>query len=183
MPRTRFEDDPRDGDVPHRPERAGNGLLVGLLVAGGLLVVLVCGGGLAFLFVARTAVREEAVAVREREAAIRAENRAEAQMAEAKAAGGVAGMALRSRKDFEGAVRGKTRDEVTKALGRPAHTHEEIHELGPVGPEGRGAGVVAARFDWWVYRDRVTDDATGKPFAEVRVRFGPTGLADRFEYR
>ena len=181
MPGDRFGDDPRDDDFPHRPQGSGNGLLVGLLVAGGLLVVLVCGGGLAFLFLARTAVREEAAVVADRQAAIQAENAAEARVAEGKAGG----MRPRlSRTDFEAAVRGKTRDEVTKAVGRPDRTREEIHEPGSVAKEGKGAApVVTARFDWWVYRDRVTDEATGKPYAEVSVRFGPAGQADRFEYK
>ena len=181
MPRNRFEDDLRDDDLPHQPERSGSGLLVGLLVAGGLLVVLVCGGGLAFLFMARTAVREEAAAVADRQAAIQAENAAEARVADGKA-GGM--RPVLSRKDFEAAVRGKTRDEVTKAIGRPDHTREEIHEQGPAGKEVKDAErVVTARVDWWMYRDRVSNEATGKPYAEVRVRFGPTGQADRFEYK
>jgi hypothetical protein len=33
-----------------------------------------------------------------------------------------------------------------------------------------------------VFRDRVKDDATGKPYATVRVRFGPDGKADGIEY-
>src|SRR4051812_24324304 len=60
IPRPRFEDAPRDDDVPAQPPRSeGGGLLVVLLVAGALLVLIVCGGGLAFLFLARTAVREQ----------------------------------------------------------------------------------------------------------------------------
>jgi hypothetical protein len=175
MPGDRFGDDPRDDDFPHRPQGSGSGLLVGLLVAGGLLVVLVCGGGLAFLFLARTAAREEAVAVADRQAAIQAENAAEAK------AGGM--RPLLSRKDFEAAVRGKTRDAVTRAVGRPHHTREEIHEQGPAAKDGKDAEpVVAARFDWWVFRNRVNDDVTGKLYAEVRVRFGADGRADRIEY-
>jgi hypothetical protein len=69
MSRTRFEDDPRD-DSPARPARSGGSLLVVLLAAGALLVVVVCGGGLAFLFMARTAVRERDAAVAERQAAV-----------------------------------------------------------------------------------------------------------------
>src|SRR3954462_15863375 len=70
MPRTRFEDDPRD-DVPaQRPRSGGSGLLVVLLVAGALLVVVVCGGGLAFLFLARMAVRGQNAAGAERQGAI-----------------------------------------------------------------------------------------------------------------
>ena len=33
-----------------------------------------------------------------------------------------------------------------------------------------------------MYRDRVTHEATGKPHAEVWVRFGEDGRADRIEY-
>src|SRR5262245_28047646 len=87
MPRRRFEDDDR-GDYPDRPRSSGNGLLIGLLAGGGLLVVIVCGGGLTALFMARTAAREERVAIAAREEAIRAETLADYQKALAKGAAG-----------------------------------------------------------------------------------------------
>jgi hypothetical protein len=186
MPRTRFEDDPRDDDFPARPARSGNGgLLVVLLVAGALLVVVVCGGGLAFLFMARTAVREQDVAVAERQEAIAEANQAEirAQAPKAAAAKGTA-RAPMARAAFEAAVRGKKQDEVVAAVGRPDETREQVPEPGGVlQPGGRDKGEKAAdRFDWWVFRDRVKNEATGKPYASVRVRFGPDGKADRIEY-
>ena len=188
MARTRFEDDPRDDDVPAPPGRSGGGgLLVVLLVAGALLVVVVCGGGLAFLFVARTAVREQQAEVNERQAAIAAANEAEVREEVAKAGAAKAGPGaapVMSRKEFEAAVRGKKPDEVAAAVGRPDETREQVPEPGRVlKPDGRDTGErPTLRFDWWVFRGRVRDEATGKPYAAVRVRFGPDGKADRIEY-
>jgi hypothetical protein len=152
-----------------------------------LLGVVVCGGGLAFMFMARTAVREQQVAVAEQQAAIAEANAAEVR-AEAANAGAVKGgpgaAAVLSRKEFEAAVRGKTKDEVVAAVGRPDETRELVPEPGGAGrPGGRGKGDLAAdRFDWWEFRDRVRDEAAGKPYAAVRVRFGADGTADRIEY-
>src|SRR4051812_3331181 len=104
MPRTRFEDDPRD-DVPaQRPRSGGGGLLVVLLVAGALLVVVICGGGLAFMFVARTAVRDQQAEVAERQAAIAEANAAEVRAEAAKAGpaqGGPGATPVMSKKEFE----------------------------------------------------------------------------------
>jgi hypothetical protein len=185
MARTRFEDDPRD-DYPARPERSGSsGLLVVLLVAGGLLVLVVCGGGLAFLFMARTAVRDQNVVVAERQEAIAEANQAEMLAPAPKAA--VAKAAERlvlARKDFEAAVRGKTRDEVTAAVGKPDETRERVPEYGKVAtPGGPATGEkIALSYDWWVFKGRVSNEATGKPYPAVRVRFGPAGKADLIEY-
>jgi hypothetical protein len=188
VPRTRFEDDPPDDHFPARPGPAGNGgLLVVLLVAGALLGVVVCGGGLAVLLVARTAVRDQQAEVAERQAAVAEANRAEVRAEAAKAGaakGGPGGAPVVSRKEFEAAVRGRKRDEIVAALGRPDETRERVPEPGRVpGPDGRDTGErLADRFDWWVFRDRVRNEATGKPYATVRVRFGPDGTADRIEY-
>jgi hypothetical protein len=73
MSRTRFEDDPRDHEFPARQPTSNNGLLIGLLVAGGLLAVLVLGGGMAYLVGARGVAREQQAVVAEREAAVRAD--------------------------------------------------------------------------------------------------------------
>jgi hypothetical protein len=182
MPRTHFEDDPRDDDFPARPERSGpGGLLVVLLVAGALLVVVVCGGGLAFLFLARTAVREQDAVVAERQAAVAEANQAEIRAQAPKAAAAKGGARpVMARAAFEAAVRGKTRAEIVAAVGPPDETRDGVPVLQP---DGRDAGkAVAVQFDWWVFRDRVKDEATGKPYATVRVRFGPDGKADRIEY-
>jgi hypothetical protein len=181
MPRARFEDDPRD-DYPARPERSGNGgLLVVLLVAGALLVVVVCGGGLAFLFMARTAVREQDVAVAERQEAIAEANQAEIRAQAPKAAAAKGGARpVMARAAFEAAVRGKTRAEIVAAAGPPDETRDGLPGLKP---DGRDAGQpVDIKLDWWVFRDRVKDEATGKPYATVRVRFDADGRADRIEY-
>jgi len=89
-----------------------------------------------------------------------------------------------SRKEFEAAVRGMKQNEIVAAVGRPDETREQVPEPGAVAaPDGRGKGERATeRFDWWVFRDRVKNDATGKPYDSVRVRFGADGKADRIEY-
>ena len=156
------EDD--DFDPRGRSPRSDAALPVGLLVLGGLVVALVCGGGAVWLFTARQQ------ATREADEEIAARIVAEQQRMDA--AGGRAGPnpnarapAARSvvaRRAFEAAVRGKTREQVVAAVGPP-----------DADPEG----------DDLIYRNRVVDDVTGKVYAEARVRFGPAGRADRFEYR
>src|SRR5690242_3690112 len=82
MPRTRFEDDPRDAPFPDRAPGSGNGPLIGLIVIV-LLVILAGGGGLAMYTVRRGAAqRQEAAAMR-----------AQAQATRAKAVVGVGGPA------------------------------------------------------------------------------------------
>jgi hypothetical protein len=52
------------------------------------------------------------------------------------------------------------------------------------GRGGPGTGPnVGWPADFLLYRGRVRDDATGRVYAEAAVRLGPTGLADRVEYK
>ena len=84
-----------------------------------------------------------------------------------------------SRKAFEAAVTGKTQDQIIAAVGRPDDTRERV----PGGSYNAGAGMkLTFTFDWWVYHNRVINDATGKPYPTVAVRFAMDGKADRFEY-
>jgi hypothetical protein len=185
MPRTSVDDDDRDGPPP----RSANTPLVLLFGGVAVVAVLVIGAGAVWVLGVQRQ-REVRLADERIAAAVRAEQQRLA--AEKEAAGraerGPAPRVVGDRprlggKDFEAAVRGKTRDEVTKAVGRPDHTREEILEGGRVAQDAKDAGrAVAARFDWWVYRERVTNDATGKPYAEARVRFGADGRADRIEF-
>jgi hypothetical protein len=187
MPRARFEDDPRDDDFPARRGRSNSGLLIGLLVGGGILVVLVCGGGLAAFFFARTAVRErEADARAEVQAVRQADRRVVADAAERAVPNPQpADRPLLSRKDFEAAVRGKTRDQIIAAVGRPDETREQTERGKVLTPGGRDTGerIGSWTVEWWVYRDRVANDATGKPYPTVRVRIGPQETGDMVEYR
>jgi hypothetical protein len=187
MTRTRFEDDDRDDS--HHPPRPSNapvvllavGVLVGLLVA--------CAGGAVWVLgvqrqrEVRAADERIVAAVGAERRRLAAEKEAADQVERGPAPRVVGDRPRLGRTAFEAAVRGKTRDEVARAVGRPDHTREEIHEPGPVAEKGKHGGPVAAdRFDWWAYRDRVTNEATNKPYAEVRVRFGADGRVDRTEY-
>ena len=82
-----------------------------------------------------------------------------------------------TRKQFEDKVRGKTREEVIAAVGRPDETREKV-----AGEDLRPAGGALLQYDWWIFRGRVMNDATAKP-SQVAVRFNYDGKADRFEYR
>jgi hypothetical protein len=80
-------------------------------------------------------------------------------------------------------VRDKTRNEVVAAVGRPNETREKVLQYGPVFAGGKDTGErVPYYFDWWIYRDRVVNEGTGKPYPAVRVRFNENGKADLIVY-
>jgi len=84
-----------------------------------------------------------------------------------------------SRQEFEAAVRGKTRDQVTAAVGRPDETREKV----PAGTYNAGLGQkLTFTYDWWYYKGRVMNDATGRPYAAVGIRFGGGGTVEQIEY-
>jgi hypothetical protein len=89
-----------------------------------------------------------------------------------------------SQQDFERKVKDKTQKEVIAAVGRPNETRERVLEHGPVFEGGKDTGErVPYHFDWWTYRERVINAATGKPYPAVRVRFNEDGKADLILYR
>jgi hypothetical protein len=86
---------------------------------------------------------------------------------------------LMSKKEFETAVGGKTRDQIAATVGRPDETREKVRgESFNTGP----AGNITWVYDWWLFHDRVLNDATGRPYAVVAIRFNYDGKADRVEY-
>jgi hypothetical protein len=178
MPRRRYEDD--DDYLPEPPRRSNPGLVVGLVV-GGAVLALVAVGGLAVLFFARaSAVRDEAVAARDAEAKRVGLGDEEAARRGRELAREKAAPAM-TRSEFEKAVRGKTQAEIIAAVGRPDDTRENVpgETLRGAGPLG---GNITFNYNWWVFRNRVMNEATGKPYATVAIRFGHDGKADRFDY-
>jgi hypothetical protein len=176
MPRRRFADDDRDDGPPDR-SRNNTPLLLTLLLGGGiLLLVLVVGGGLvAYLAIGRAKARADAAYARAEaaEAAARAPDFREPDLHGGAAANvpPVAAPPARpvlSRQDFEAAVRWKNGDQIIAAVGRPDDT--------------RDGGGVTTKFEWWIFRGRVMNPATGKPYpvASVQMEYGKqTG---RIEY-
>jgi hypothetical protein len=179
-------DDYRDDFSSDRPRKTTNpALVVGLVLGGVLLLVLLVCGGFAAVFLFRGADAPPAMAVQQAavaDAAIRQPDPVpgpEPAMPEP----GATKPATLSRKDFEGKVRDKTRNEVIAAVGRPNETREKVLQYGPVFEGGKDTGErVPYYFDWWIYRDRVINEATGKPYSAVRVRFNENGKADLIAY-
>jgi hypothetical protein len=87
-----------------------------------------------------------------------------------------------TRKAFEAAVRGKTPEQVTAAVGRPDDTREKVPGETTFIPGPFGGQSITYGFDWWVYRGRVINEATGQPYRAVAVRFGDGRRVDQFEY-
>ena len=188
MSHPHFEDEDRDS--PRRPSRSSS-TPTALIVVGGLLIVVLvaCAGGVWWLLGFQRQ-RDVQVADERIAAAVRAEQQ---RLAGEKVEGVpdlgpaprvVGDLPRRGRAEFEAAVRGKTREQVVAAVGPPDDVQERVYvEERPPGRGGPGTGTKRGWFaDWLVYRGRVTDDATGRAYAQVRVRFGPDGKADRIEY-
>jgi hypothetical protein len=179
-------DDYRDDFSSDRPRKTTNpALVVGLVLGGVLLLVLLVCGGFAAVFLFRgadppgpMAVQQAAVA----DAAIRQPDPVLGPEPAVPDAGATRPTTL-SRKDFEDKVRDKTRNEVIAAVGRPNETREKVLQYGPVFEGGKNTGErVPYYFDWWIYRDRVINETTGKPYSAVRVRFNENGKADVIAY-
>jgi hypothetical protein len=182
MPRPNDRDEYDRDDPRPRPKKSNTGLIIGLVVGGGLLMLLVCGGALVLLgWVAmpRGAMQQNPPADA---TAVQPAGKAELVAAPEPAAKPPAARPSMSRAAFETAVRGRTRDEVIAAVGRPDETRERVpgEVLRGAGPLG---GNITLQYDWWHFHDRVTNDATAKPYTLVRVRFSYDGKADRFEYQ
>ena len=180
MSDSRFEDD-RDHPTP---TPRGVGPIILLLAAGAVTVVLVCAGGAAWLlwFQRQRDVRaaDERIAAAVRAEQVRLAGEKGAPEREVGPAPRVVGGRQLGRREFDAAVRGKSRDQIVAAVGPPEDVRERVYvEERPPGPRNRVHGWFA---DWLVFRNRVTDDATGAVYAEVRVRIGPDGKADRIEY-
>jgi hypothetical protein len=181
MPRDGFgdqRDDYADDPRPPRSQSSNSGLIIGLLVGGGLLVVLVCGGTLAYLFMAHAPARQQPAATVRAEA-IPAEHAPDpAALGPARA-----NRRVMSKVDFESAVRGKTRDEITAAVGQPNLTRKQVPEKAKVArPGGQDTGEqITFYYDWSEFHNRVINPDTGKPYPVVKVRFDG-GKADRIEY-
>ncbi len=149
-----------------RPAKKGNGLAIGLAIGGGVLALLLVGGcivGVVFIRGAKKVVEQ-------------AESKEQA-------AGGAAKVEPKagtprkviSRKEFEAAVSGRTRDQITAVVGRPDDTKDNV-------PGQGGVGRVTFTYNWWYFWDRVANEATGKPYPIVAVRFNANGIADRIDY-
>lgn len=168
MPRRDRDHDDDFGDDRPRPKRKGNaGLIIGLAIAGGLLLLLIAGAaavGIYFLGKRNAGPNGGPVAA---QAAVPAGGHAEPAPAEVPP-----GKRVWSRNDFAVAVEGKTKDEVIAAVGRPDETKESVNDPLII----RGNAKFAPReierlYDWWLFRDRVMNAITGKPYARVLVRF------------
>jgi hypothetical protein len=138
--------------------------MLGIAAAGGLALGCL-GGGLAGYRMGRTPGTEPAGD-------------------KAVAAGPAARTGVLSRKDFEAAVRGKTKEQIIAAVGRPDDTHTQREDVKVVTATGEDTGrrMGHVDFEWWVFRGRVLNDATGKPYPEVAVRIGGSDKADLIEY-
>jgi hypothetical protein len=159
---------------PAKPRKATNSaLLVAMMLGGALLVGLLLCGGLMFLF--RGAMPPEPPVKVADAVAVRPDNAPDGQMQPTRKRS-----ATLSRKEFESKVQGKTRDEVMAAVGGPDAMQMSVP--GGDEPGGGDAGGLVPAVHWWVYRDRVVNEATGKPYPTVRVRFNDSGKVDRIEY-
>jgi hypothetical protein len=166
----------------------GRIVVLSILIFGVVLVCGLAGAGALLVFKARLARESEQVA---REAQAKAAGLGDEgaakrgrELAKGQTDGKADARPPMTKKEFEAAVRGKTKDQIITAVGRPDETRENVPQQSrQTTPDGVGAGPGPTfHFDWWVYRGRVMNEATGRPYAEVRVRIGPAGVADIFEY-
>jgi hypothetical protein len=182
MPRRRLDDDDDYADdMDPRPGRrsSGTGLVVGLVVGGALLALLLVIGAGALFFARTAAVRQEAVAARDDESkrvGLGDEEAARRGKELARERGGAAKAYTRA--EFSRLVTGKTGDEIIAAVGRPDETRKNVP-----GETKRDGVIVTETHDWFIFRDRVLNDETGKPFWSAEVRFNAKGRADRIDYR
>jgi len=183
-------DDYRDDFSAERPRKTTNPALTVALVLGGVLLVglLVC-GGFAAVFLFRGADPPPPMVAQR----ANLDNPAAMQPADplpnldpvmAQPEPGATKPVAISQQDFERKVRDKTRKEVIAAVGRPNEVREKVVEHGTVVVGGKETGErVPYQFDWWTYRDRVINEATGKPYPAVQVRFNENGKADLILFR
>jgi len=183
-------DDYRDDFSAERPRKTTNpALTVALVLGGGLLLgLLVCGGFVAvFLFRGADApapMAAQRVDVANPAAMRPAEPQPGLDPVPAEPEAGATNPAPLSQQDFERKVKDKSRKEVIAAVGQPNEIREKVLEHGTVVVGGKETGErVPYIFDWWTYRDRVINEATGKPYPVVRVRFNEDGKADFILYR
>jgi hypothetical protein len=178
MPR-RFDDD----DEP-RTRQSNSPLIVILaLVAAFLMLVVVGGGTAAYVMVSRARHAEAVARAEAAESAARAQGRQVVNpMGEQLERVQPAPARILTKKEFEAAVVGHTKDEIIAAIGGPDDTREKIlaTRVPGAGP-GRVSGV-SFSYTWCVFRNRVLNDDTGKLYASVAVRIGPEGKGDLTEY-
>ena len=182
MSRRRLDDDDDyadDMDPNSDRRRSSSAGWVGGLIVGGVLLALLLIIGVGALFFVRTAaVRQEAIAARDAEAkrvGLGDEEAARRGRELVREKGGVA--KTYTRDEFRRLVMGKTGDEIVAAVGRPDDARKDV-----AGETRRDGVIVTENHDWWEFRDRVLNDATGKPFSRAAVRFNNKGQADRLDY-
>lgn len=163
-----------DDHYGNEPEKSSSWPIVLLLLGGGLLLLIVVG----VIGAGILTLRHEAAAVN-----ARAEAHLEAQKVQAEAmrpdanvvrpsGKGDATRRIYSRDDFEKTLRGQRIAKVVAELGEPDEKLMMARDRSdPDKPAER-----------WIYRDRVNNPATGKPFNRAAIILDRDGTVRGFEY-
>lgn len=159
----RRDDDDDFGDDFPPSRKSNNGLLIPLAIGGlGLLALLLVGVAVAFF--------------RTRVAAVQAENiRADEVAARREAVDRPAARPmtkLLTQKEFESMVMNKSREQIIASVGRPDDITTEA-------PNSKAKGVSLSAY--WYFKERVLNEATGKPYPTARVYLSKTE-AYRIDY-